>query len=147
MSNGIPGNKENNISKKPAHESLSISTASGGQAAFHTASSHHHARGELSSANNSHHHQALGQLSHATGYAPPQSAQQMNLAKMQLKAREFGKEITNGNVTGASSSSVANAGLFSATSDHPHTVKNSDHTHNHPHTSNIIAVSVNSNGL
>lgn len=71
----------------------------------------------------------------------------MNLAKMQLKAREFGKEITNGNVTGASSSSVGNTGLFSATSVHPHTVKNSDHTHNHPHTSNIIAVSVNSTGL
>jgi hypothetical protein len=73
----------------------------------------------------------------------------MNLAKMQLKAREFGKEITNGNVTGASSSSAAgnNAGLFSATTVHPHTVKNSDHSHNHPHTSNIIAVSVTSTGL
>ena len=77
----------------------------------------------------------------------------MNLAKMQLKAREFGKEITNGNVTGASSSSTANgggsgtSGIFSATSVHPHTVKNSDHAHNHPHTSNIIAVSVTSTGL
>jgi hypothetical protein len=72
----------------------------------------------------------------------------MNLAKMQLKAREFGKEITNGNVTGVSSSSVSNTGLFSATSSvHPLTVKNSDHSHNHPHASNIIAVSVNSNGL
>ena len=74
----------------------------------------------------------------------------MNLAKMQLKAREFGKEITNGNVTGGTSvnhSTGGNAGLFSATSIHPHTVKNSDHSHNHPHTSNIIAVSVTSTGL
>jgi hypothetical protein len=76
-SNGgsVPGNKENNMTKKSGHESLSISTAAGGSSAFHSSGVHHHVnRGELSSAHAGHHHQALGSLQHASGYAPPQSA-------------------------------------------------------------------------
>jgi len=94
----------------------------------------------------------------------------INMAKMSLKGREFtagsrdlphrefGKEITNANSTtenynvggGATvlSSAGGPGGLFASSSSiHPQTVKNSDHSHNHPHTSNILGVSVTSNGI
>ena len=65
------------------------------------------------------------------------------LSKMKLNAREFGKEITN-----ATTSSVSNNGGHFSSTMHPQTAKHSDHNaHHHPHASNIIGVSVASNGL
>jgi hypothetical protein len=63
-----------------------------------------------------------------------------SLVKMSLKgremggSREFGKEITN---AGSTSGGNSTNGILSSTTLHPQSVKNSDHSHNHPHTSNI----------
>ena len=64
-----------------------------------------------------------------------------SLVKMSLKgremggSREFGKEITNAGTTSGGNGN--RDGILSSTALHPQTVKNSDHSHNHPHTSNI----------
>lgn len=63
-----------------------------------------------------------------------------SLVKMSLKgremggSREFGKEITN---AGSTQGGNGTNGILSSTTLHPQSVKNSDHSHNHPHTSNI----------
>lgn len=109
----VPGNKENNNTKKISHESAT------GSMHLPSATSYHHA-----------------------GASSAGSAI-MGLAKMSLKAREFGKEITNAASTTSNSQSN---GLFSSTL-HPQTAKHSDHSHHHPHPSNIIAVSVANSGI
>lgn len=63
----------------------------------------------------------------------------LGLTKITLKAREFGKEITNNNVL--SSTSAMNSTSFA--SNQPHTVKNGEASHHHhPHPSTIGGVSV-----
>lgn len=69
--------------------------------------------------------------SHSTA-ASTVNGHTLGLAKMTLKAREFGKEITN-------ASSTTGNGVFSSNM-HPQTAKHSDH--HHPHPSSIAGVSV-----
>jgi hypothetical protein len=156
----VPSNKENNNTKKSigAHEVSGMSSSSG-----------------TTSANMNHHYQTnsgtggypnLGTRNKIDHMGP--GSHPLNMAKMSLKGREFtggsrdlphrefGKELTNANSTtenynvgGATvlSSAGGPGGLFASTNSiHPQTVKNSDHSHNHPHTSNILGVSVTSNG-
>jgi hypothetical protein len=134
----IPSNKENaNNPRKSVHENLSISTTVGS--------------GMSSAATPAH----LISLSTVTGNMNGSANYSTNVgsannSKMSLKAREFGKEITN-NAPMSSGSQIVNtsgsSGLFSSGNIHPQTVKHAnDHSHHYPHTSNII-VSVASNGV
>jgi hypothetical protein len=125
---GVPSNKENNNSKKQGHEgSFIISTAS--TPAGHLPSTHGPSNVTTTTTN----------IPSSAGMGTSQA-----LAKMTLKAREFGKELTNagstatggnvhqyhnGNIVGPNNTSVGN-GHFSSTL-HPQTVKNSEHAHHH----------------
>lgn len=85
----VPSNKENtNNSKKHVHESHVITTNS---TADH---------GNSSASQSSHHHQVTTTTTNIPASASHVVSHALN--KMSLKAREFGKEITNASATGSS---------------------------------------------